>query len=107
MRNQRSEIFRSSGTTGSVQSKHAVNDISIYEKSFRACFQKFYGNIEEYAILALLPSYLERKNSSLVYMAKDLIERSKNEHSGFYLDKLKELSEMLKAGWKNARPSKN
>lgn len=80
------ETFTSSGTTGMITSKHLVTDISLYEQSYRLAFSEFYGNIEDYAILALLPSYLERSGSSLIYMVKDLIELSKNEHSGFYLD---------------------
>lgn len=85
------ETFTSSGTTGMITSKHFVTDISIYEQSFRNAFSEFYGNIEDYAVLALLPSYLERDGSSLIYMANDLIERSNNEHSGFYLNNYDEL----------------
>jgi phenylacetate-coenzyme A ligase PaaK-like adenylate-forming protein len=79
------ETFTSSGTTGMITSKHLVTDISLYEQSYRLAFSEFYGNIEDYAVLALLPSYLERSGSSLIYMVKDLIELSNNEHSGFYL----------------------
>ena len=79
------ETFTSSGTTGMITSKHLVTDISLYEQSYRLAFSEFYGNIEDYAVLALLPSYLERTGSSLIYMVKDLIELSNNEHSGFYL----------------------
>ena len=74
-----------------ITSKHFVTDISIYEQSFRNAFSEFYGTIEDYAVLALLPSYLERDGSSLIYMANDLIERSNNEHSGFYLNNYDEL----------------
>ncbi|MCQ0111769.1 Acyl-protein synthetase, LuxE [Zhouia amylolytica] len=88
-------IFSSSGTTGTVTSKHFVKDLSIYEKSYRKAFQHFYGNIEDYAVLALLPAYLERKGSSLIHMANDFIKRSNNEHSGFYLNDLKHLKEKL------------
>ncbi|MBA3706668.1 MAG: acyl transferase [Bacteroidetes bacterium] len=90
------QIFTSSGTTGSVQSKHYVNDISVYETSYRKAFELFYGDIEEYSILALLPSYLEREGSSLIYMADDLIKKSKHPQSGFYLDNYDELIEVLK-----------
>lgn len=79
------ETFTSSGTTGMITSKHLVTDVSLYEQSYRLAFSEFYGNIEDYAVLALLPSYLERSGSSLIYMVKDLIESSNNEHSGFYL----------------------
>ena len=91
-----SKTFLSSGTTGSVQSKHYVSDTTVYEESFRKGFELFYGNIEEYCLLALLPSYLEREGSSLVYMVDDLIKRTKNHDSGFYLHNLNELTEKLK-----------
>ncbi len=85
------ETFTSSGTTGMITSKHLVTDISVYEQSYRNAFSKFYGNIEDYVVLALLPSYLERSGSSLIYMVKDLIGLSNNEHSGFYLNNYDEL----------------
>lgn len=86
-----SKLFTSSGTTGQITSKHYVKDVSIYEKSFTRAFELFYGNIHEYCILALLPSYLEREGSSLVYMADDLIKKSKHHESGFYLHNYDEL----------------
>ncbi|MGH1387598.1 acyl transferase [Kordia sp.] len=89
------ETFTSSGTTGSIPSKHHVTDLSIYEESYCKGFEHFYGNIEEYVVLALLPNYLERKGSSLVYMANDLIKLSKQAESGFYLHDLNELTEKL------------
>ena len=89
--------FTSSGTTGSATSRHLVTDLSWYEQSFRQAFSQFYGNVEDYAILALLPSYLEREGSSLIYMAEDLIQRSKNPHSGFYLHNYDELTAKLAA----------
>ena len=85
------EIFTSSGTTGMQQSKHFVTDVSLYEESYRRAFHLFYGNISDYCILALLPSYLEREGSSLIYMVEDLIRRSANPDSGFYLHNHKEL----------------
>ena len=85
------ETFTSSGTTGMITSKHLVTDISLYEQSYRIAFSEFYGNIEDYAVLALLPSYLERSGSSLIYMVKDLIQLSNNENSGFYLHNYDEL----------------
>ena len=85
------ETFTSSGTTGMITSKHLVTDVSLYEQSYRNAFSEFYGNIEDYAVLALLPSYLERSGSSLIYMVKDLIELSNNENSGFYLHNYDEL----------------
>ena len=86
------EIFTSSGTTGRVTSKHLVTDISWYEKSYLKGFEYFYGNIEDYTILALLPNYLEREGSSLIYMVDDLIKKSKKSASGFYLNDLRKLS---------------
>lgn len=90
------KTFSSSGTTGSLTSKHFVTDLSIYEHSFKSAFNQFYGNIEDYVVLALLPSYLEREGSSLIYMVDALIKDSKHPESGFYLDNLSELSNTLK-----------
>lgn len=92
---QKPLIFTSSGTTGETAGKHFVSDVSLYEKSFRSGFEYFYGNIEEHCILALLPSYLEQKNSSLIYMVDDLIRKTKNAHSGFYLHNVNELIEKI------------
>jgi phenylacetate-coenzyme A ligase PaaK-like adenylate-forming protein len=77
--------FTSSGTTGITTSKHLVTDTSIYEESYQKGFSQFYGNIENYVVLALLPSYLEREGSSLIYMVEDLIQLSNHPESGFYL----------------------
>lgn len=102
VRDEVQETFTSSGTTGMITSKHLVTDASLYEQSYRLAFSEFYGNIEDYAVLALLPSYLERSGSSLIYMVKDLIELSNNEDSGFYLNNYDELiaklTELDKAG---------
>ena len=89
------EIFTSSGTSGQITSRHCVTDISIYEESYRKGFAQFYGNIEDYVVLALLPSYLEREGSSLIYMFKDLIEKSNHPESGFYLNDYNALSDKL------------
>lgn len=89
------QIFLSSGTTGTSQSKHFVTDLKIYEESYLQGFNYFYGDIEQYTILALLPNYLERQGSSLIYMVKDLIEKSKSLESGFFLHDLNELSNVL------------
>jgi phenylacetate-coenzyme A ligase PaaK-like adenylate-forming protein len=78
-------IFQSSATTSQTPSLHYVNSISVYEKSFFKGFSLFYGNPSDYCILALLPGYLERKNSSLVYMVNRLIERSAHPQRGFFL----------------------
>lgn len=89
------QLFLSSGTTGNKQSKHFVTDISVYEKSFEKGFEYFYDSIENYTILALLPSYLEREGSSLIYMVNSFIKNSKKPKSGFYLNNLDELYENL------------
>ena len=89
------ETFTSSGTTGIITSCHYVTDISLYEESYQKGFAQFYGNIEDYAILALLPSYLEREGSSLIYMVKDLINKTNNPQSGFYLHNHEALIEKL------------
>ncbi|MGB5357059.1 MAG: acyl transferase [Eudoraea sp.] len=88
-------VFESSGTTGKQTSKHYVSDLSIYEQSFLKGFELNYGNIEDYCFLALLPSYLEREHSSLIYMVKELIGKSKHPMSGFYLEKGDELKKTL------------
>ncbi|MCO6162033.1 acyl transferase [Flavobacterium sp. NRK F7] len=85
------EIFTSSGTTGMQTSKHFVTDVALYEQSYRNGFSEFYGNIEDYCVLALLPSYLEREGSSLIYMVQDLIQSSNHPDSGFYLNNYEEL----------------
>lgn len=87
--------FTSSGTTGSIVSKHHVVDLDVYKQSFRTGFESFYGTIENYTVLALLPSYLEREGSSLVYMANDMILQSKQPESGFYLHDLEALKNTL------------
>ncbi len=78
-------IFQSSGTTSENPGKHYVSDVKLYEKSFLKSFRDFYGEPEKLCIIGLLPSYLERKNSSLIYMVQYLIERSKNRESRFAL----------------------
>ncbi|MBU2906960.1 acyl transferase [Arenibacter algicola] len=87
--------FTSSGTTGSEVSKHYVKNLKLYEQSYLSAFRQFYGDIEDYCVLALLPSYLEREGSSLIYMANDLINKSRHSESGFYLDDLDRLQKTL------------
>ena len=89
------KTFTSSGTTGSITSKHLVTDIKLYEESYLHAFKHFYGNIDDYVVLALLPSYLERDGSSLIYMVNDLIDKSQQPESGFYLNNLEELANTL------------
>lgn len=88
-------IFESSGTTGSINSRHIVQDIGLYEKSFRLAFQHFYGDPSSLCVLGLLPSYLERGNSSLVFMVDDLVKSSRNPNSGFYLYDHEKLQQAL------------
>jgi hypothetical protein len=88
--------FTSSGTTGMVTSSHHVTDKTWYEDSFRNAFGLFYGDIKDYTVLALLPSYLEREGSSLIYMVDDLIKQSNNPDSGFFLYNHDELYQQLK-----------
>ncbi|MDB5086791.1 MAG: acyl transferase [Mucilaginibacter sp.] len=97
--------FTSSGTTGMITSRHLVTDVSWYVESFRAAFKLFYGDIEDYTILALLPAYLEREGSSLIYMADDLIKQSKNPDSGFYLYNHDELFHQLKKQQDTQKPT--
>lgn len=89
-------IFESSGTAGVVPGKHFINDLSLYEESFTKAFRMFYGDPGEYLIAALLPSYTERKGSSLVYMADKLIKQSNHPLSGFYKENIEGLIQMLK-----------
>lgn len=89
------QTFTSSATTGTITSKHLVTDLDFYEQSYRQAFAQFYGNIEDYVVLALLPSYLDREGSSLIYMVADLIELSNNSNSGFYLNNYSELIQKL------------
>jgi phenylacetate-coenzyme A ligase PaaK-like adenylate-forming protein len=77
-------VFESSGTSGNLTSRHYVTDLEIYRKSFRESFRIFYGNPADYVIAALLPSYLEKQNSSLIYMMNELISLTGNPLSGFF-----------------------
>ena len=97
-------IFTSSGTSSYlsnsvsenlIRSKHLVTDISIYKESFTKCFSQFYGHIEDYCILALLPSYLEREGSSLIYMVNNFIENSNQPDGGFYLHNYDQLLQKI------------
>ena len=88
-------LFESSGTTQDVKSNHWVQDLSLYEASFLKGFELFYGKPADYCIIGLLPSYLERKHSSLVYMVDKLIKVSGHAQSGFYLDDFTKLNEVL------------
>jgi len=89
--------FESSGTTGSINSKHSVASLALYETSFQNAFQKFYGRADEYCVLALLPSYLEKGYSSLVYMAERLMRQSNCPDNGFFIHNFSELAARLAA----------
>jgi phenylacetate-coenzyme A ligase PaaK-like adenylate-forming protein len=89
-------VFTSSSTTSAIPSKHYVNDTEVYRLSFMKGFERFYGKPNEYCILALLPNYLSRKGSSLVFMCHALIEASQHPLSGFFLDDLNELLRRIK-----------
>ena len=102
---QEETIFSSSGTTGQVNSQHFVREVDFYNEITRFGFKQFYGNVEDYCILALLPAYLERKGSSLVHMANYFIQLSKNIKSDFYLYNYKELSHQLQHNQKHQIPT--
>ena len=88
-------VFKSSGTTGMERSRHYVQSLQVYQESFTKAFQHFYGSIENYTVLALLPSYMENGDSSLVFMADQLIKDSKNKDSGFYLNDYRKIVQKL------------
>lgn len=90
-------VFSSSGTTGSVQSKHYVADVALYEQSFRTAFEQCYGTPADTAIIALLPAYSERTGSSLIYMVDELIRQSNHPRSGYFLYNHDELHHVLLA----------
>lgn len=89
-------IFESSGTTGSINSRHLVKNIELYKDCFTRGFEFFYGPVKDWCIIGLLPSYLQRHNSSLVYMVNELIRLSGRQESGFYLDEFEQLLGLLK-----------
>jgi hypothetical protein len=90
-------IFESSGTTGMVNSRHFVRDLSLYRRSFLEGFRQFYGDPADWCIIGLLPSYLERSHSSLVYMVDELVRISKVAESGFYLYEHQQLHDTIMA----------
>lgn len=98
-------IFESSRTTGQIPSKHLVLDASLYNNIYLEGFKRAYGAIEDHCILALLPSYIERGNSSLVNMAQGLMAASKHPDNGFYLDNLAELQQAIKRQIENQTPT--
>jgi hypothetical protein len=76
-------------------SKHYVRDAGLYQQSFMKALELFYGDLSQYAVFALLPSYLERKNSSLVYMVEKVLQQSNQRMGGFYLNELAKLQQEL------------
>lgn len=98
-------VFESSGTASQIRSKHYVHDLNLYVTSFMGAFRQFFGEPEQYCILGLLPSYLERPNSSLVYMVKHLIDQSNHPKSGFFLSNTQQLSEVLNEMESTAQPA--
>ncbi|GEP97496.1 acyl transferase [Chitinophaga cymbidii] len=88
-------VFESSGTTTTVNSRHLVKDTGIYTRSFMEAFRLFYGDVKDFVVLGLLPSYLERQSSSLVYMVQEMIRRSGRPESGFYLYEHEKLAATL------------
>ena len=88
-------VFTSSATTGMIPSRHPVADLSIYEQDFLESFRLFYGDVEQWSIYGLLPNYLQRSGSSLVYMVDRLIQRSGS--GGFYLDNYQQLLDDMSA----------
>ena len=77
--------FCSSGTTGMERSRHLIKDAALYRKSLIESFRHFYGNPSDYVFLALLPNYIEQKNSSLIYMMEELMRESGAKENGYYL----------------------
>ncbi|MBS1743948.1 MAG: acyl transferase [Bacteroidetes bacterium] len=98
-------FFESSGTTGSINSRHYVFDVELYKESFMKGFELFYGDVKKYCVIGLLPSYLERQHSSLVFMVNDLIQKSNHPHSGFYLYDTNKLQQVLQENENNRQPT--
>lgn len=98
-------VFYSSGTTQNHRSKHYVTHPELYEESFTKGFENFFGDVKNYTILALLPSYLEQQHSSLVYMVKGLMEKSNQPENGFYLHNYQELISKINTLEKQQKPT--
>lgn len=96
-------VFESSGTTSSTTSRHFVSDLALYEVLSRKTFEQMYGSLTDYHIFALLPSYLERNNSSLVYMVQNFIYYSYSQYSGFFLDNMTEMVKQMTEAAKDDR----
>jgi hypothetical protein len=98
-------VFTSSGTTGLVTSSHYIRDVDFYKTLCQQSFEAFYGKIEGYCFLGLLPSYLEREGSSLIVMVDDFIQKSKYSQSGFFLRAHDDLCKILVKNKKNNIPT--
>jgi hypothetical protein len=98
--------FESSGTTGAVTSRHYVTDPALYDTISQQTFEETYGPLDRFHILALLPSYLERNNSSLVYMVQRFIQKSGSDLSGFFLHNTAELTARLQHLAANPDPNR-
>jgi hypothetical protein len=88
-------VFESSGTTQTINSRHYVKDLNIYRRSFLKAWEQFYGPVQDWCVIGLLPAYLERQNSSLVVMVHEMIRLSGHAHSGFYLYEHDKLAQVL------------
>lgn len=88
-------VFRSSSTTGTGASSHELYDPDFYKQVSIKCFESVYGSLNEYRILALLPGYLERGDSSLVFMVQAFMDKSAHRQNGFYLQNVDELKSIL------------
>jgi len=98
-------IYTSSGTTGQVPAKHHIASPQAYLQNAQACFEHFYGPVDQYAWLCLLPSYMEREGSSLIAMAEHFVAKSPAEESGFFLKGLDELRYRLETLELNGVPT--
>ncbi|NVO21295.1 MAG: acyl transferase [Bacteroidetes bacterium] len=96
-------IFESSGTTGMIPSRHYVADTKLYEESFTRCLELFYGDISGYNVFALLPSYLERQHSSLIYMVERLMWKSDRTFGGFYLKEMDQLRDSIMEAYNSGK----
>lgn len=97
-------IFRSSGTTGMTRSQHLIRQLSLYQTITQIGFEQHYGALDKYCMLALLPSYLERQDSSLVYMVQHFLNISQHPLGGFFLDNLLDLKSALATCQKQGIP---
>lgn len=91
------QVFRSSGTSGMERSEHQIADLELYRRVSVSFFESCYGKLEDLCIMGLLPSYLERNDSSLVFMVDHFVQSSGHSMGGFFLDDLAELEEKLKS----------